>query len=374
MTSTPPKHVRMSMGLDLPGGDGLILAPFLASWLRNITLEDVPLAPKLPPPRGAQRGLEPFLIPLESKQVILWRLTDSGYTDWFEKTLPIFEDNYYIFHILKDLRLDERDLELPHIYAVLARRFGQSSRHLDDWKEAFKFPFLLQFDHQGQTLRYLMAIAQNRSGLEFRFRRQCLGIEPCDPDVYQPPFESEFSRDEMNECVGFLLEYFALTFQADPDSHARNFHLIVQPNHLAYGCREGVFYLGQEQAPDRFKAHAQDPAYWQSNYPLSKPGRRGSVARGRPSRASIRPSHDRNEARMAARIQAQEYVEGLIEGRTEALRTAALDFLEARFGEVPYELREELQAMENASVLQRLPRLAALATGLDDFRQQLRKP
>jgi len=49
-------------------------------------------------------------------------------------------------------------------------------------------------------------------------------------------------------------------------------------------------------------------------------------------------------------------------------------FLKARFGEIPYELREELQALGNETVLKRLPRLAAVVTGLDDFRRQLRKP
>jgi hypothetical protein len=65
---------------------------------------------------------------------------------------------------------------------------------------------------------------------------------------------------------------------------------------------------------------------------------------------------------------------GRVEGRVEALRTAALEVLEARFGEVPYELREELQALGNETVLKRLPRLAAVVTGLDDFRRQLGKP
>ena len=63
-----------------------------------------------------------------------------------------------------------------------------------------------------------------------------------------------------------------------------------------------------------------------------------------------------------------------VEGRAEALRAAALDFLEAPFGELPYELREELQALGNETTLKRLPRLAAVATGLDDFRRQLRQP
>jgi hypothetical protein len=135
-----------------------------------------------------------------------------------------------------------------------------------------------------------------------------------------------------------------------------------------------VFYLGQEDDPGRFEAHAQDAAYWQSNYALSKPSSRGTGSRCRPSRTSIRPTHDGSEARLTASIQAQQYAEGRIEGRAEALRTAGLEFLEARFGEVPYELHEELQALGNETVLKRLPRLAAVATGLDDFRRQLRKP
>ena len=67
-------------------------------------------------------------------------------------------------------------------------------------------------------------------------------------------------------------------------------------------------------------------------------------------------------------------VEGRVEGQMEALRTATLEFLEARFGDVPYELREELQTLTDETVLKRLPRLAAVATGLDDFHRQLRKP
>jgi predicted transposase YdaD len=80
----------------------------------------------------------------------------------------------------------------------------------------------------------------------------------------------------------------------------------------------------------------------------------------------------RTEGRVEGRVKGR--VKGRAEGRAEALRAAALDFLEARFGELPYELREELQALGNETTLKRLPRLAAMATGLDDFRRQLRQP
>ena len=64
--------------------------------------------------------------------------------------------------------------------------------------------------------------------------------------------------------------------------------------------------------------------------------------------------------------------EGRTEGRVEALRDAALEFLEARFGEVPYELREEVRALANETCVKRLPRLAAVATDLADFRRRVR--
>ena len=73
-------------------------------------------------------------------------------------------------------------------------------------------------------------------------------------------------------------------------------------------------------------------------------------------------------------IERRSRVEGRVEGQREALRTAALEILEARFGEIPYELREELHTLGDETVLKRLPRLAAVAAGLDDFRRQLRKP
>lgn len=80
------------------------------------------------------------------------------------------------------------------------------------------------------------------------------------------------------------------------------------------------------------------------------------------------------ERRGRAKGRAEGRVEGRAEGRAEALRTAALEVLEARFGELPYELREELEAIGNETILKRLPRLSAVATGLEDFRRQLRKP
>jgi len=55
------------------------------------------------------------------------------------------------------------------------------------------------------------------------------------------------------------------------------------------------------------------------------------------------------------------------EGRADALRTAALDVLEVRFGELPYGLREEIKALETDAILKKLPSMAAMAVDLEGF-------
>jgi flagellar biosynthesis/type III secretory pathway protein FliH len=69
---------------------------------------------------------------------------------------------------------------------------------------------------------------------------------------------------------------------------------------------------------------------------------------------------------------AEGQAKGLAEGQAKALRQATIEILDARFGEIPYELREEIQAKEVATELQRLLRLADLAADLQAFRSQVK--
>jgi predicted transposase YdaD len=63
--------------------------------------------------------------------------------------------------------------------------------------------------------------------------------------------------------------------------------------------------------------------------------------------------------------------EGRAEGRIQTLRETILDSLEARFGEVPYELRERIQAIADEAELKRLHRQAALAESMSAFQSKL---
>ena len=63
--------------------------------------------------------------------------------------------------------------------------------------------------------------------------------------------------------------------------------------------------------------------------------------------------------------------EGHQEGRQQTLREDIIEVLEARFGEIPYALREQILAVVGEAELKRLHRQAVLVTDLPTFRHPL---
>ncbi len=63
---------------------------------------------------------------------------------------------------------------------------------------------------------------------------------------------------------------------------------------------------------------------------------------------------------------------GREEGRVEALREDVLDILEARFGEVPFSVREGVNTLADIPRLKALHRLAVTCASSADFERALR--
>jgi hypothetical protein len=199
------------------------------------------------------------LLPLQTKHAVLWRLAENHYAIWHNASLPIFEDGYFIFRLLRELAASARELDLPQIYAVLARRFGPGSQCKDEWKEAFKFPLLIELEHRGVSIFYSLTVAQWKAGLEIRFRRQQRGVEHLDPQAYHQPFEEELSRTELNQCAAFILEFCSLVYYAAPDAFVFDFHFVVPAALVVFGCLKGHFYHWQAHSEADFAKHAQRP-------------------------------------------------------------------------------------------------------------------
>jgi hypothetical protein len=236
-----------------------IIEDLRAPRIQGFTLKDIQPAPRRPLPRYADPSIKPLLLPLQSKQTVLWRLAEKHYVHWHKASLPIFEDDYFVYRILRDLEGSERPLDLPRIYAVLARRFGPGSSHKDDWKEAFKFPLLIELERLGTTILYSLTVAQWKSSIEIRFRRQHIGVEHLDRDVYHEPFDAELSRPELNRCAAFILELCSLVYHDAPKAFVFDFHFAVPAAHVIFGCWKGKFYERQFEDEVDFYKHSVRP-------------------------------------------------------------------------------------------------------------------
>ena len=75
------------------------------------------------------------------------------------------------------------------------------------------------------------------------------------------------------------------------------------------------------------------------------------------------------------RLSRQEgWQEGQQEGRRLTLRENVLDIIQARFGEVPYALREHILALGDEAELKRLLRQSALVNTLPDLCALIAQP
>ena len=236
-----------------------ILAEHRVHRMQGFTLKDIQPAPPQHCPCYADHGIQPLLLPLKTKKAVLWRLAESHYTRWYKASLPIADDDYFIYRLLRELAEAGRALDLPQIYAVLARRFGPTSQCKDEWKEGFKLPLLIQLEHLGKTIFYSLTVAQWKAGLECRFRRQHRGVEHLDRDVYQQPFDFELSRAQLNQCVGFILEFCSLVYHDAPKASLFDFHFAVPAGQVVFGCLKGQFYNLQPRSERAFEKYARSP-------------------------------------------------------------------------------------------------------------------
>jgi hypothetical protein len=238
-----------------------ILAEHRAPRIQGFTRTDIqPAAPRRCPPY-ADYGIQPLLLPLETKKAVLWRLAEKHYNRWQDASLPITEDGYFIHRLLRELAMAGRSLDLPQIYAVLVRLFGPTSQYKDNWNEGFKIPLLIELEQREKTIFYSLTVVQWKAGLECRFRRQHSGLEHLAQDVYQQPFDAELSRVQLNQCVGFILESCSLVSDDAPEASVLDFHFAVPAGQIAFGCLNGQFYIWRARGESDFQKYAHQPGY-----------------------------------------------------------------------------------------------------------------
>jgi hypothetical protein len=149
-------------------------------------------------------------IVLKTKRNLIFRLYRQTDMEWWnarKHSLAIAED--YGFYIQMHLwHRSEEELNFAQLYLTLRHLSGESNRFLDDYKQAFSFPFAMEVIKAKKTYAYLLDVNNCRDSHYFTLRKM---VEPDDPrptkNTIQPPFEDEFGKEEIRYFISYFEGY-----------------------------------------------------------------------------------------------------------------------------------------------------------------------
>lgn len=187
----------------------------------------------------------------------LTRVDDLRWSRLRQNSLPIQEDTAFLLRFrMSESRAGRPWLSLAEVYAAFKSRFGEGSRCIDEWKSAFSFPFELEVFKGHAVYFYLLEVANWRSAFEFHFRKVLSSAETgFDRMVYHPPFEAEFSSDEMAILIGFLYGYVEEVSRGLRRTESLDDFIKQVPSSLTlFGARRGQFFVEQYDDEDELAA------------------------------------------------------------------------------------------------------------------------
>lgn len=183
---------------------------------------------------------------LKGDKCELYRLNDEQYYHLSQDSLPIKDNFWALFRVQRHYQQENQDLTLPKMYVLLTFIAGETSKFYDDWKGSFCFPFLIRIKKKTQELNnHLFIISDWRGNLEFRFKRligeneNYVGIER---DIVRQPFESEFSREEIDYFIVYFYSYLVGYFEGIGKIPHDNFFKHIDSNLILYGSTNGQFW------------------------------------------------------------------------------------------------------------------------------------
>lgn len=185
----------------------------------------------------------------------LIRLNDEQYHLLAKNKLSIFEDHRQIMAMSSDNKLIYSSFS--KMYVTLKERFGASGKYYDNWKGAFSFPFLIDFQKGEQQFSYIMNLHNSRSSIEFRIAKLIhADEEKFKRDIMYSPFE-EFPRSEINYLVNYLVGFLSGYFEYVEQHYDDSFFKAVQSNLILFGYQNGLYFDDEYPSEKSFLAALQ---------------------------------------------------------------------------------------------------------------------
>lgn len=189
----------------------------------------------------------------EDQQIPLWRLDDEEDTLLRCRSLAIADDGLFLLRLTSEPNGTE--LSLGRARAALTELAGPSSAAFDDYKQSFRFPFLLGTPPDRPHADYRLVVQDVRGSIYYSMSRVAPADDPrIKRHLLHPPFDEEFSRQELNVLAatfhGFLKGY---SKTVDP-RHSQPFVATVDSQFIVYGCVDGAFFEESHEEQDAYRA------------------------------------------------------------------------------------------------------------------------
>ncbi len=135
------------------------------------------------------------------------RIPDETNYLYLHQSIAIKEESLFWLYPHFPFREDPERLTQPEQFLALRNLFGESSRQLDDYKQAFSFPFRIEV-RKGDTESLYLLDLHCTGSINYCFRKI---VDKDDPRLktrsYHDPYEEEFGREDMRYFIAFFEGY-----------------------------------------------------------------------------------------------------------------------------------------------------------------------
>jgi hypothetical protein len=154
-----------------------------------------------------------FEFELEAIKYELWRLDDYEYRKLQQNSFFIKDEDSFFNNIYLSENQSQDNLNLAQSFIALTWLFGNSSDSFDSSKGSFSFPLLLTINKTIGKFFYLLHIFDAKGWIYYRLYK-VFENESDIPRTQSEVFESEFTRQEINNFLNYIHRYISESFKS----------------------------------------------------------------------------------------------------------------------------------------------------------------
>lgn len=154
-----------------------------------------------------------FEFELEAIKYELWRLDDYEYRKLQKNSFFIKDEDSFFKNIYLSENKSQDNLNLAQSFITLTWLFGNSSDSFDSCKGSFSFPLLLTINKTIGNFFYLLHIFDAKGWIYYRIYK-VFEDESDIPPIQNEVFESEFTRQEINNFFDYIHRYISESFKS----------------------------------------------------------------------------------------------------------------------------------------------------------------